>query len=67
MFPILRFLAASQELRKQLLSSPLWSMLQSEPVIMEWINALEEVEKEAERIKQNAPQAQALPENQSER
>lgn len=39
-----RLMKASQHLHGSLVSSPLWEMLKTEPVIVQWISALNEVE-----------------------
>lgn len=50
-----RMLEAAQALHGKLVSSPLWEMIKTEPVIVQWMNSLGELEKEVNLAKQ-APQ-----------
>jgi hypothetical protein len=46
-----RLLSSSQELLQALINSPVWGMVANEPVIQNWQQAIEEVQKEIEMEK----------------
>ena len=48
--PINRLMETSQHLHGQLVRSPLWEMLKTEPSIMNWIKALGDVESEIKKL-----------------
>lgn len=50
---ITRLLETSQELHGKLIASPLWELLRTEPVIVNWISALNAVD--AQLKKEQAP------------
>lgn len=53
---------ASRQLHGQLVASPLWELLKTEPVIVQWITALNEVDLQIKpKEPENVPKAENQP------